>query len=578
MHLNGDENIMKTYQESYQETYQQWLNSDYFDQETKTELLKIQNDEKEIEDRFYKNLEFGTGGLRGVIGAGTNRINKYTVRRATFGLANYILETYGEEGKSRGVVIAYDSRYKSEEFCIEAAKTLAACGIKTYIFDSLRPTPQLSFAVRHLGCVAGIVITASHNPPEYNGYKIYWTDGGQVCPDIAKEIITEVNKIEDYSTIHTTDSNSELIVTLNEDVDKAFCDAVKKQVINQELINKVGKDLKIIFTPIHGTGNLPIRRVLSEVGFENVSVVKEQEMPDSNFSTVAYPNPEEKEVFDIAIEMAKVDGADIIIGTDPDCDRVGVVVKDNDGEYIVLNGNQVGSLLVDYVMSNKAEEIKEMHNPMIVKTIVTSELGAEIAKSYDVGCVDTLTGFKFIGEKIHQYEQDKSATFIMGYEESYGYLVGTHARDKDGVVSALLISEMAAYYYDKNMTLYEGLQEVYKKYGYYREELQSITLKGIDGMEQIKSIMNTFRTSNIKEIAGIKVAELKDYSQGIDNLPKSDVLKFILEDNSWIAVRPSGTEPKIKFYYGCNGAEKEVVDNKLEEIMKYVNDMVYVTA
>ena len=578
MHLNGDENIVKTYQESYQETYQQWLNSDYFDQETKTELLKIQNDEKEIEDRFYKNLEFGTGGLRGVIGAGTNRINKYTVRRATFGLANYILEKCGEEGKNKGVVIAYDSRYKSEEFCIEAAKTLAACGIKTYIFDSLRPTPQLSFAVRHLGCVAGIVITASHNPPEYNGYKVYWTDGGQVCPDIAKEIITEVNKIEDYSTIPTTNSNSELIVTLDETVDRAFCDAVKKQVINQELINKVGKDLKIIFTPIHGTGNLPIRRVLSEVGFENVSVVKEQEMPDSNFSTVAYPNPEEKEVFDIAIEMAKKDGADIIIGTDPDCDRVGVVVKDNSGEYIVLNGNQVGSLLVDYVMSNKAEEIKEMHNPMIVKTIVTSELGAEIAKSYNVGCVDTLTGFKFIGEKIHQYEEDNSATFIMGYEESYGYLVGTHARDKDGVVSALLISEMAAFYYDKGMTLYEGLQEVYKKYGYYREELQSITLKGIDGMEQIKSIMNTFRTSNIEEIAGIKVAELKDYSQGIDNLPKSDVLKFILEDNSWIAVRPSGTEPKIKFYYGCNGLDKAIVDNKLEEIMKYINDIVYVKA
>ena len=563
---------------TYQETYQEWLNNDYFDQETKTELLKIQNNEKEIEDRFYKNLEFGTGGLRGVIGAGTNRINKYTVRRATFGLANYILEKCGEEGKNKGVVIAYDSRYKSEEFCIEAAKTLAACGIKTYIFDSLRPTPQLSFAVRHLGCVAGIVITASHNPPEYNGYKVYWTDGGQVCPDIAKEIITEVNKIEDYSTIPTTDSNSELIVTLDETVDTAFCDAVKKQVINQELINKVGKDLKIIFTPIHGTGNLPIRRVLSEVGFKNVSVVKEQEMPDSNFSTVAYPNPEEKEVFDIAIEMAKKDGADIIIGTDPDCDRVGVVVKDNRGEYIVLNGNQVGSLLVDYVMSNKAEEIKKMHNPMIVKTIVTSELGAEIAKSYNVGCVDTLTGFKFIGEKIHQYEEDNSATFIMGYEESYGYLVGTHARDKDGVVSALLISEMAAFYYDKGMTLYEGLQEVYKKYGYYREELQSITLKGIDGMEQIKSIMNTFRTSNIEEIAGIKVAEFKDYSKGIDNLPKSDVLKFILEDNSWIAVRPSGTEPKIKFYYGCNGLDKAIVDNKLEEIMKYINDIVYVAA
>lgn len=570
MHLNREEKRV----ESYQKTYQEWLNSSDFDEETKAELLKIQNNEKEIEDRFYKNLEFGTGGLRGVIGAGTNRINKYTVRRATLGLANYILKTCGEEGKSKGVVIAYDSRYKSEELSTEAAKTLAACGIKAYIFDSLRPTPQLSFSVRYLNCVAGIVITASHNPPEYNGYKVYWTDGGQVCPDIAKEIITEVNKIEDYSTIPTTDANSDLIVTLGEEVDSAFCDAVKEQVIRPDIIDKVGKDIKIIFTPIHGTGNLPIRRVLDEVGFKNVSVVKEQEMPDSNFSTVEYPNPEEKAVFDIAIEMAKQNGADIIIGTDPDCDRVGVVVKDNSGEYIVLNGNQVGSLLVDYVMSNKVEEIKNMNKPMIVKTIVTSDLGSEIAKSYGVGSVDTLTGFKFIGEKIHQYEQDNSATFIMGYEESYGYLVGTHARDKDGVVSALLISEMVAYYYDKGMSLYEGLQEVYKKYGYYREELKSITLKGIDGMEQIKSIMNTFRTSNIEEIANIKVAELKDYSQGIDDLPKSDVLKFILEDESWIAVRPSGTEPKIKFYFGCKGEEQGVVDNKLEEIMNDITERV----
>lgn len=570
MHLSGEEKRV----ESYQKTYQEWLNSSDFDEETKAELLKIQNNEKEIEDRFYKNLEFGTGGLRGVIGAGTNRINKYTVRRATLGLANYILKTYGEEGKSKGVVIAYDSRYKSEEFSTEAAKTLAACGIKAYIFDSLRPTPQLSFSVRYLNCVAGIVITASHNPPEYNGYKVYWTDGGQVCPDIAKEIITEVNKIEDYSTIPTTDANSDLIVTLGEEVDSAFCDTVKEQVIRPDIIDKVGKDIKIIFTPIHGTGNLPIRRVLDEVGFKNVSVVKEQEMPDSNFSTVEYPNPEEKAVFDIAIEMAKQNGVDIIIGTDPDCDRVGVVVKDNSGEYIVLNGNQVGSLLVDYVMSNKVEEIKNMNKPMIVKTIVTSDLGSEIAKSYGVGSVDTLTGFKFIGEKIHQYEQDNSATFIMGYEESYGYLVGTYARDKDGVVSALLISEMAAYYYDKGMSLYEGLQEVYKKYGYYREELKSITLKGIDGMEQIKSIMNTFRTSNIEEIANIKVAELKDYSQGIDDLPKSDVLKFILEDESWIAVRPSGTEPKIKFYFECKGEEQGVVDNKLEEIMNDITERV----
>ena len=560
--------------ELYMEKYKQWLENPYFDEETKKELLSIENNEKEIEDRFYKNLEFGTGGLRGVIGAGTNRINKYTVRRATYGLANYILNKCGEEGKTKGVVIAYDSRYKSEEFSTETAKTLAACGIKAYIFDSLRTTPQLSFAVRHLGCVAGVVITASHNPPEYNGYKVYWTDGGQVCPNIAEEIIKEVNKIEDYSTIPTTDKDNELITLLDDKVDRAFIDAVKEQVIRQDIIDKVGKDMKIIFTPIHGTGNLPIRKALDEVGFKNIAVVKEQEMPDCKFSTVEYPNPEEKAVFDIAIEMAKKDGADIIIGTDPDCDRVGVVVKNTDGEYVVLNGNQVGSLLVDYVISNKIDQIKTMNNPTIVKTIVTSELGANIAKSYGVGCVDTLTGFKFIGEKIHQYETTNEATFIMGYEESYGYLVGTHARDKDGVVSALLISEMAAYYYDKGMTLYEGLQEVYKKYGYFKEELKSITLKGIDGMEKIKSIMSHFRNADIKEIANIKVAQLIDYKKGINDLPKSDVLKFILEDNSWIAVRPSGTEPKIKFYFGCNGDKQIEVDNKLNSIMKFITNTV----
>ena len=559
---------------AYIDKYKEWLKNSYFDEETKKELLSIENNEKEIEERFYKNLEFGTGGLRGVIGAGTNRINKYTVRRATYGLANYILNKCGEEGKTKGVVIAYDSRYKSEEFSTETAKTLAACGIKAYIFDSLRTTPQLSFAVRHLGCVAGVVITASHNPPEYNGYKVYWTDGGQVCPNIAEEIIKEVNKIEDYSTIPTTDKDNELITLLDDKVDRAFIDAVKEQVIRQDIIDKVGKDMKIIFTPIHGTGNLPIRKALDEVGFKNVAVVKEQEMPDCKFSTVEYPNPEEKAVFDIAIEMAKKDGADIIIGTDPDCDRVGVVVKNTEGEYVVLNGNQVGSLLVDYVISNKIDQIKTMNNPTIVKTIVTSELGANIAKSYGVSSVDTLTGFKFIGEKIHQYENTNEATFIMGYEESYGYLVGTHARDKDGVVSALLISEMAAYYYDKGMTLYEGLQEVYKKYGYYKEELKSITLKGIDGMEKIKSIMSHFRNADIKEIANIKVAQLIDYKEGINDLPKSDVLKFILEDNSWIAVRPSGTEPKIKFYFGCNGDKQIEVDNKLDSIIKFITNTV----
>ncbi|MGY5266263.1 phospho-sugar mutase [Paraclostridium bifermentans] len=562
---------------SYIENYDEWINNPYFDEETKKELLSIAKNEKEIEDRFYKNLEFGTGGLRGVIGAGSNRINKYTVRRATYGLANFILNKCGNEGKEKGVVIAYDSRHKSKEFCLETAKTLAACGIKAYIFDSLRPTPQLSFAVRHLNCVAGVVITASHNPPEYNGYKVYWSDGGQVCPDIAEKIINEVNKIEQYNTIPTTSEDNELIVKLDESVDIAFIDAVKKQVINQELINKVGKDLKIIYTPIHGTGNIPIRNVLNEVGFKKLSIVKEQELPDSNFSTVEYPNPEEKAVFDIAIEMAKKDGADLIIGTDPDCDRVGVVVKDNNGEYVVLNGNQVGSLLVDYVLSNRVDEMKTMNNPTIVKTIVTSELGSKIAKSYGVGCIDTLTGFKFIGEKIHEFEISNEAAFIMGYEESYGYLVGTHARDKDGVVSALLISEMAAYYYDKGMSLYDGLQEVYSKYGYFKEELKSITLKGIDGMEKIKSIMSYFRNTEVDEIADIKVIEIKDYKNGIGDLPKSDVLKFILEDGTWIAVRPSGTEPKIKFYFGCNGENKVEVDNKLEKIINEITSNLLVT-
>ena len=560
----------------YIKNYNEWMNNPYFDDETKQELKAIQNDEKEIEDRFYKELEFGTAGLRGIIGYGTNRINKYTVRKATFGLCNYILKKCKEDGQKRGVVIAYDSRHKSKEFCIEVAKTLAACGIKAYIYDSLRSTPQLSFSVRYLNCVAGIVITASHNPPEYNGYKVYWSDGGQVCPDIANEIIQEVNKIEDYSKIPTTKLGDNLIQVLNKDIDKAFINEVKKQIINQDVIDRVGDKIKIIYTPIHGTGNIPVREVLKQAGFKNVEVVKEQELPDSNFSTVEYPNPEEKAVFEIAINMAKESGADIILGTDPDCDRVGVVVKNNEGEYVVLNGNQVGSLLVDYVISNNKEKISNVVNPTIVKTIVTSELGAKIAKENGVDCIDTLTGFKFIGEKINEFEQNKDRTFVMGYEESYGYLVGTHARDKDGVVSALLISEMAAYYYDKGMTLYEGLQEVYKKYGYYKEELKSITLKGIDGMRQIQNIMDYFRNSDIKTIANIKVDEVRDYKKGINDLPKSDVLKFILEDESWIAVRPSGTEPKIKFYFGCNGENKELVDDKLdkiiEDILKRVNN------
>ncbi len=559
---------------NFKSIYYDWIKNKYFDKETKQELLFIKDDEDEIKDRFYKNLEFGTGGLRGIIGAGTNRINKYTIRRATLGLANNIINIYGEAGKNKGVVIAYDSRYKSKEFCEEAAKTLAAYGIKVYIFDSLRPTPELSFAVRYLNCIAGIVITASHNPPEYNGYKVYWSDGGQICLDKANEIIDEINKIDDYSIIKTVDIDNELITILDNEVDDEFIKAVKKQVINQEIINKVGKDIKIIFTPIHGSGNIPIRRVLNEVGFKNVKVVKEQELPDPNFSTVKYPNPEEKEVFNIAIEMAKNDGADVIIGTDPDCDRVGVVVRDNNGEYIVLNGNQVGSLLVDYVISNNLDKIKIMKNPTIIKTIVTSELGSIIAKSYGVDSVDTLTGFKFIGEKINEYEVSNEKTFIMGYEESYGYLIGTHARDKDGVVSALLISEMAAYYYSKGMTLYDGIMNIYDKYGYYMEELKSITLKGSDGMKKIETIMDYFRCYNLPSISDINIVNIIDYKNGIDDLPKSNVLKFILEDESWIAIRPSGTEPKIKFYFGVKSDSLEKSNIKLKNIISCINNIV----
>lgn len=558
--------------------YKEWLNNDYFDEKTKQELLSIKDDEREIQDRFYKNLEFGTGGLRGVIGAGTNRINIYTVRRATYGLANFIINKTGDEGKKKGVVIAYDSRHMSKEFCLETAKTLAACGIKSYIFDDLRPTPELSFAVRHLNAIAGVVITASHNPSEYNGYKVYWTDGGQVCPDIANEIIKEVNKIDDYSTIPTIDEqdaiDSGMIEILGEEVDRAFIDAVKSQSLRKDIIEKVGKEFKIVFTPLHGTGNKSIRRALKEVGFENIIVVKEQENPDPNFSTVKSPNPEERDAFNIAIELAKCENADIIIGTDPDCDRVGVVVKNKENEYIVLNGNQVGSLLVNYVIENLVKENKLPNNPTIVKTIVTSELGSVIAKSYNVDCLDTLTGFKFIGEKIHEFEQTNEKSFVMGYEESYGYLVGTHARDKDGVVSALLIAEMAAYYYSKGMSLYEGLIEVSEKYGYYKEDLKSITLKGIEGMEKIKTIMNYFRNSKINSINNINVKEINDYAKGIEELPKSDVLKYILEDNSWIAIRPSGTEPKIKFYFGTNGNTQEEVDNKLEYIIKDIMSIV----
>ncbi|MBF9886522.1 phospho-sugar mutase [Clostridioides difficile] len=563
----------------YKNNYEMWLNSPYFDEQTKNELLSIKDDEKEIQDRFYKNLEFGTGGLRGIIGAGTNRINIYTVRRATLGVLNYIMKTQGEEGKQKGIVIAHDSRYMSREFCIEVAKTLSAYGVKAYIFEELKPTPELSFAVRYLKCAMGIVITASHNPKEYNGYKVYDSDGGQICIDMANDIIAEVNKIDDYSTIKSIDFeealSKNLITILDNEVDDEFIKAVKKQVLRQNIIDEYGKKLKIIYTPIHGTGNKPVRKVLNECGFENVMVVKEQELPDSNFSTVKYPNPEEKSVFNIAIEMAKNNGTDLIIGTDPDCDRVGIVVKDSSGEYVVLNGNQVGSLLVRYILESLVEENKlPKNNPTIIKTIVTSELGAKIAKAYNVDCLNTLTGFKFIGEKIKVFEESNDRSFIMGYEESYGYLIGTHARDKDGVVSSLMICEMAAYYSSKGMNLYEALIDTYNKFGYYKEDLKSVTLKGIDGIKKIKEMMLYFRSVKIDNVADVKVDKILDYKDGVDDLPKSDVLKFLLEDGSWIAIRPSGTEPKIKFYFGANSDNQEDVEFKLNNLISYILNVV----
>ncbi|MCU5872051.1 phospho-sugar mutase [Clostridioides difficile] len=563
----------------YKNSYEMWLNSPYFDEQTKNELLSIKDDEKEIQDRFYKNLEFGTGGLRGIIGAGTNRINIYTVRRATLGVLNYIMKTQGEEGKQKGIVIAHDSRYMSREFCIEVAKTLSAYGVKAYIFEELKPTPELSFAVRYLKCAMGIVITASHNPKEYNGYKVYDSDGGQICIDMANDIIAEVNKIDDYSIIKSIDFkealSKNLITILDNEVDDEFIKAVKKQVLRQNIIDEYGKKLKIIYTPIHGTGNKSVRRVLSECGFENVMVVKEQELPDSNFSTVKYPNPEEKSVFNIAIEMAKNNGTDLIIGTDPDCDRVGIVVKDSSGEYVVLNGNQVGSLLVRYILESLVEENKlPKNNPTIIKTIVTSELGAKIAKAYNVDCLNTLTGFKFIGEKIKAFEESNDRSFIMGYEESYGYLIGTHARDKDGVVSSLMICEMAAYYSSKGMNLYEALIDTYNKFGYYKEDLKSVTLKGIDGIKKIKEMMLYFRSVKIDNVADVKVDKILDYKDGFDDLPKSDVLKFLLEDGSWIAIRPSGTEPKIKFYFGANSDNQEDVEFKLNNLISYILNVV----
>ena len=560
---------------SFRETYNNWVENHYFDEKTRQELISIKEDEKEIEDRFYKNLEFGTAGLRGIIAAGTNRINIYTVRRATFGLANYILKNTSKEEQARGVVIAHDNRFMSREFCIETANTLAACGIKAYIFDGLRTTPELSFAVRKLHTIAGVVITASHNPPEYNGYKVYWEDGAQVMPEIANAITEEINAIEDYSTIPTlSEENKDLVVLLDDKQDTAFIEAVKTQVIRKELVEKVGKDFKIVYTPLCGTGNVPVRRALKEAGFENVLVVKEEEMPDSNFAGIEYPNPEDKKALTRGIELAKAEGADLVMATDPDCDRVGVAVRTTSGEYAMLTGNQIGGMLTNYIIESQKAENKLKDNGVLIKTIVTSEFGADIAKANNLEVMNVLTGFKFIGEKIKSFEENNNEkTYLFGYEESYGYLVGTHARDKDAVVASLLIAEMAAYYYSKGMSLYEGLQELYKKYGYFKEETMSLTLAGKEGLEKIADIISYYRNNDVESFNNKKVVEVKDFANGIDGLPKANVLKYFLEDESWVAIRPSGTEPKLKFYIAVKGKEEVECDEKVVGIKNSINEV-----
>ncbi|CAM4101182.1 phospho-sugar mutase [Bacillus wiedmannii] len=570
---------------SWKQEFSRWLSYAELDAELKEQLENMKQDEKKIEDSFYKNLEFGTGGMRGELGAGTNRLNVYTVRKATQGLAKFI-EKLGEEAKKRGVVVAYDSRHKSPEFAMEVAATLGAHGITTYVFESLRPTPVLSFAVRHLHTVSGIVLTASHNPPEYNGYKVYGEDGGQLPPKEADELISYVNAVEDELTVEVANVEQlkadGLLHIVGQEVDDAYATELNNVIINKEMVQNVGKDLKIVFTPLHGTSNISVRRGLEEVGFTDVTVVKEQELPDPNFSTVKSPNPEEHAAFEYAIRDGEKVGADVLIATDPDADRLGVAVRNHDGEFQVLTGNQTGALMLDYLLSQKKENGTLPENGVVLKTIVTSEIGRTIAKAYGLDTVDTLTGFKFIGEKIKQYEESGQYEFQFGYEESYGYLIRPFCRDKDAVQSVLFACEVAAYYKSQGKTLYDGLLEVFEKYGFFREDLVSLTLKGKDGAEQIQEMMATFRENPPKEVAGLTVVAVEDYKASIVtslqdghkeeiHLPKSNVLKYQLEDGSWFCLRPSGTEPKIKFYFGVQDNSLQNSEQKLltikEDIM-----------
>lgn len=563
----------------YKENYQLWLTDGYFDEATKDELRKIAEDEKEIEDRFYKELEFGTGGLRGVIGAGTNRMNLYTVRKATQGLANYILKQGGEE---KGVAIAYDSRFMSPEFADEAACCLAANGIKAYVFDALRPTPELSFALRTLGCISGIVVTASHNPPEYNGYKVYWEDGAQVTAPRDKEIITEVQSITDYHTVKTMSRDEAvkagLYQVIGKEIDDAYMEALKKQMIHPEVIQEVADELKIVYTPFNGTGNIPARRILSELGYKNVYVVPEQELPDPNFTTLDYPNPEDPKAFTLALKLAKEKKADIVLATDPDADRLGIYALDTkSGEYIPFTGNMSGMLIAEYLFREKKATGTMPPNPALIKTIVTTNMADRIAADYGARLIEVLTGFKFIGEQIKLFEETGVGSYVFGLEESYGCLAGTHARDKDAIVAVMLLCEVAAWCKKNGITLWDQMLKLYEKYGYFKEDLYTITLKGIDGSRQIQEMMNKLRKNPPGELGSLKVLSVRDYESGeVTNLetgektstglPKSNVLYFDLTEDSWCCARPSGTEPKIKFYMGVKG-------NSLEDAAKKNADL-----
>ncbi len=565
-------------------TYDFWMESDYFDSATKKELEQISDNPGEIEERFYRDLEFGTGGLRGVIGAGTNRINIYTVRKASQGLANYMLKNVKNAGK-RGIAIAYDCRRMSPEFSLEAARVFAANGIVAYLFDELRPTPELSFAVRHLNTAAGIVVTASHNPKQYNGYKVYGEDGGQLPLEASEAVLNEIEGISDITTIKPMAESEAfekgMIIMIGSEVDNAYINSLKTLVVNPAAITKAADTMKIVYTPLHGSGNKPVRRILSEIGFKNVFVVPEQEMPDTEFSTVKSPNPEEKDAFKLAIELAKKEGVDLIIGTDPDSDRVGVVVKSSSGEYMVLTGNQTGCLLMEYILSQKKASGTLPANGFVVKTIVTSEMSRKIAEYYSVELMEVLTGFKFIGEKIKELDETGIKKYLFGFEESYGYLAGTFARDKDAVVASMLISEMAAYYKNRGMSLYEGLQEMFRKYGYFVEGITSFTLEGKEGVEKISAAMEELRAHKTDSFGECRIAAVRDYQEkeiirfpvgtkeALD-LPESNVLYYEPADGSWFCIRPSGTEPKIKIYYGVSGASEEKAQRKLDVLKETI--------